>query len=92
MRQAATGAVAEKRSVRMGGRVNSACGSACCAGVASHIQYMQKALIEMNLQLDHVLSDITGTTGLRIKSRVVRPLRFDNGRHLDSWTGRGAGC
>jgi hypothetical protein len=37
---------------------------------------MQKALIEMNLQLDHVLSDITGTTGWRIKPRVVRPLRL----------------
>ena len=33
---------------------------------ASHIQHMQKALTEMNLQLHHVVSDITGATGMRI--------------------------
>ena len=33
---------------------------------AAHIQHMQKALIEMNLQLHHVVSDITGATGMRI--------------------------
>jgi hypothetical protein len=33
---------------------------------ASHIQHMQKALTEMNLQLHHVVTDITGATGLRI--------------------------
>jgi hypothetical protein len=32
---------------------------------ASHIQHMQKALTEMNLQLHHVVADITGATGLR---------------------------
>ena len=30
---------------------------------ASHIQHMQKALMEMNVQLHHVVSDITGVTG-----------------------------
>lgn len=30
---------------------------------ASHIQHMQKALTQMNLQLHHVVSDITGKTG-----------------------------
>jgi transposase len=33
---------------------------------ASHIQHMQKALTEMNLQLHHVVADITGATVLRI--------------------------
>ncbi len=33
---------------------------------ASHIQHMQKALMQMNLQLHHVVADITGLTGLRI--------------------------
>ena len=33
---------------------------------ASHIQHMQKALTEMNVQLHHVVTDITGATGLRI--------------------------
>lgn len=33
---------------------------------ASHIQHMQKALMEMNVQLHHVVSDITGVTGMRI--------------------------
>lgn len=28
---------------------------------AAHIQHMQKALMEMNLQLHRVVSDITGT-------------------------------
>jgi transposase len=33
---------------------------------AAHIQHMQKALMQMNLQLHHVVSDITGATGMRI--------------------------
>lgn len=36
-----------------------------------HIQHMQKALHLMNLQLDNVLSDITGVTGLRILRALV---------------------
>lgn len=31
-----------------------------------HVQHMQKALDQMNLQIHHVISDITGTTGLAI--------------------------
>ena len=38
---------------------------------AAHIQHMQKALMEMNLQLHHVVSDITGSTGMRIIRAVV---------------------
>ena len=38
---------------------------------AAHIQHMQKALMEMNLQLHHVVSDITGVTGMRIIRAVV---------------------
>jgi transposase len=38
---------------------------------ASHIQHMQKALTEMNLQLHHVVADITGTTGLRIIRAIL---------------------
>jgi len=38
---------------------------------ASHIQHMQKALMEMNLQLHHVVADITGTTGLRIIRAIL---------------------
>lgn len=33
---------------------------------AVHMQHMQKALTLMNLQLHHVLSDISGVTGLKI--------------------------
>ncbi len=33
---------------------------------ASHIQHMHKALTQMNLQLHHVVADITGATGLSI--------------------------
>lgn len=38
---------------------------------ASHIQHMQKALIQMNLQIHHVVSDITGATGMRIIRAIV---------------------
>jgi transposase len=38
---------------------------------AMHIQRMQKALIQMNLQLPFVVSDITGLTGLRILRDIV---------------------
>jgi len=38
---------------------------------ASHIQHMQKALTEMNVQLHHVVADITGATGLRIIHAIL---------------------
>jgi transposase len=38
---------------------------------AAHIQHMQKAMTEMNLQLHHVISDITGATGMRITRAIV---------------------
>ncbi|MDH2357905.1 hypothetical protein QCM80_46670, partial [Bradyrhizobium sp. SSUT112] len=38
---------------------------------AAHIQHMQKALMEMNLQLHHAVSDITGATGMRIIRAIV---------------------
>ena len=38
---------------------------------AAHIQHIQKALMQMNLQLQHVVSDITGVTGLRIIRAIL---------------------
>ena len=38
---------------------------------AAHIQHMQKALTFMNLQLHHVVSDVTGVTGLKIVRAIV---------------------
>ena len=38
---------------------------------ASHIQHMQKALMQMNVQLHHVVTDMTGATGMRIIRAVV---------------------
>ena len=38
---------------------------------AAHMQHMQKALMQMNLQLHHVLSDITGVTGMKILRAIV---------------------
>ena len=38
---------------------------------ASHIQHMQKALMQMNLQLHHVVADITGATGMAIIRAIV---------------------
>ena len=39
---------------------------------AHHIQHMQKALTQMNLKLQHVISDITGKTGMEIIEAIVR--------------------
>jgi transposase len=44
------------------GLVQMACG---------HVQHMQKALDQMNLQIHHVISDITGMTGLAIIEAVL---------------------
>jgi transposase len=38
---------------------------------ASHVQHMQKALMQMNLQLHHVVADITGVTGMKILRSIV---------------------
>jgi transposase len=38
---------------------------------SSHVQHMQKALDQMNLQLHHVISDITGVTGLAILKAIL---------------------
>ena len=45
--------------------------SACSTTDASHIQHMQKALMQMNVQLHHVVTDMTGETGMRIIRAVV---------------------
>lgn len=39
---------------------------------AEHVQHMQKALDQMNVQLHHVISDITGVTGLAIVEAIIR--------------------
>jgi transposase len=36
-----------------------------------HVQHMQKALSQMNLQLHHVLSDLTGQSGLAILDAIL---------------------
>jgi len=38
---------------------------------AAHIQHMQKALMQMNVQLHHVVSDITGATGMKIIRDII---------------------
>lgn len=38
---------------------------------ASHIQHMQKALTQMNLQLHHVVTDVTGATGMTIIRAII---------------------
>ena len=42
---------------------------------ASHIQHMQKALMQMNVQLHHVVSDITGLTGMQIIRAICQGAR-----------------
>jgi transposase len=39
--------------------------------ISSHIQHMQKALTQMNVQLHKVISDITGVTGMRIIRAIL---------------------
>ena len=41
----------------------------------SHIQHMQKALMLMNVQLHHVVTDITGVTGMKIIRAIVEGTR-----------------
>lgn len=38
---------------------------------SAHVQHMQKSLTQMNLQLHHVIADITGATGLAIIDAVL---------------------
>jgi len=45
---------------------------------SSHIQHMQKALVQMNVQLSNVVSDITGVTGLKIIRAIVEGERRPN--------------
>ena len=37
-----------------------------------HIQHMQKALTQMNVKLQHVISNITGKTGMAIIEAIVK--------------------
>lgn len=39
---------------------------------ATQVQLMHKALIQMNIQLNHVISDITGVTGMKIIQAILR--------------------
>lgn len=39
---------------------------------AHHVQHMQKALTQMNVKLQHVISDITGKTGMSIIEAIVK--------------------
>jgi len=36
-----------------------------------HVQHMQKALVQMNVQLQHVIEDVTGATGMRIIRAIL---------------------
>jgi transposase len=38
---------------------------------AAYIQRMQKALMQMNVQLHHVVTDVTGVTGMKILRAIV---------------------
>jgi len=52
---------------------------------ATHVNHMQKALDQMNVQLHHVISDITGLTGLAIIDAILAgqrdPLTLAKLRH-----------
>jgi len=42
---------------------------------AMHVKHMQKALVQMNVQLHNVISDITGITGMAIIRSIVKGIR-----------------
>lgn len=44
----------------------------------THVNRMQKALNEMNIQLHHVISDITGVTGMKIIKAIIAGERDAN--------------
>jgi hypothetical protein len=52
---------------------------------AEHTMHMQKALSQMNLQLHHVLSDITGLSGLAILCHHWWRTRSGQARQLVQW-------
>lgn len=41
------------------------------AMASQHVQHLQKALTQMNVQIQHVISDLTGLTGLAILDAIV---------------------
>ena len=55
------------------------------ANASEHVQRMQKAMMEMNVQLHHVISDITGTTGLTILHAILEGQRdpIELAKHRD---------
>ena len=55
---------------------------------SQHIQHMQKALTQMNVKLQHVISDVSGKTGMRIIEAVVAGERDPEqlAKHRDSRT------
>ena len=48
---------------------------------SQHVLHMKKALMQVNLQLHHVITDITGSTGLRVLDAILadnhEPHEFD---------------
>lgn len=50
---------------------------------AMHLQHMQKALDQMNLQLHHVISDLGGKTGMAIVEAILAGVR--DPRQLATW-------
>jgi transposase len=45
--------------------------STLVAAAAAHVQRMQKALVQMNVRLQHVISDLSGTSGLAIIDAIL---------------------
>ena len=45
---------------------------------AHHVQHIQKALTQMNVKLQHVISDITGKTGMEIVEAILSGERDPN--------------
>ena len=50
---------------------------------ARHVQHMQKALTQMNIQLANVISDVVGETGQKILRAIVAGERDGSGAGLD---------
>ena len=50
---------------------------------SSHVQHMHKALTQMNLQIHHVISDITGVTGMAILDAILAGEKITPPKEID---------
>ena len=63
-------------------RVDTVAMEATIKSASVHVQRMQKVLIQMNLHLHKVISDVTGLTGMKIRplAKIVSNSNFSSNK------------